>query len=279
MHGFVAARRVDDVEPRFIGRKGEPVRPLHVVDRDCDLARALIDAVDTEWQLLFRLVPEIVAANAGAVIAEPDRAVGFDDDVVGAGQPLPVKGVRKDRDPPVIFGARQPLRTHLAGNQPPDAVPRVAVGVIGGLAEHADRSRLLLPFQDAVVRDVAEQEVAPVTEPYRAFGKTAAAGDPLDRRHRQRIFRKARVENFDVGVGIADRRRPRVPPRSTTATADFRRADRQRTAAYCHVTSLLTMPLTPALSSHAGRGSIDGAAVNPRPACGERAVRGEAADG
>src|SRR5204863_6823370 len=106
----------------------------------------------------------------------------------------------------------------------------------------------------AVVRDVAEQEVAPVTVRYRAFGKTAAARDPLDRRHRQRIFRKARVENFDVGVGIADRRRPRVPPRSTTATADFRRTDRQRTAAYCHVTSLLAMPLTPALSPHAGDG-------------------------
>src|SRR5207302_5081660 len=120
-----------------------------------------------------RGMAEVVAAGAGAVVAEPDRAVRLDDDVVGRRQLLALEAVRQHRDRPVIFGAGQPLRIHLAGDQPALAVPRVAVGVIGRLAEHADRAGLLLPFYDAVVRDVAPQEVAPIAEPHRAFGKAA----------------------------------------------------------------------------------------------------------
>ena len=213
MNGLVAARRVDNVELRLVGREGEAVRPLHIADRHCDLPRPRIDPIDPEGQLLLRLVPEVIAANSGAIIAEPDRAVGFGDNIVRTGQPLAVEAVRENGDPPVIFGAGQPLRVHLAGDQPSDAVPCVAVGIVGGLAEHADRAGLLFPFQDAVVRDVAEQQMAPVAEPYRPFGEAAAAGDPLDRRHRQDVFGKARVEDFDIGIRVADRRRTRLPAR------------------------------------------------------------------
>ena len=124
---------------------------------------------------------EIVAAGAGAVVAEPDRIVGFDDDIVGAGQPLALEAVGQHGDRAVIFGAGQVLRVVLAGDEPALAVAGVAVGIVRRLAEHADRAGLLLPFHDPVVRDVAEQQIAAVAEPHRPLGKAHAAGDPLDR--------------------------------------------------------------------------------------------------
>src|SRR6266481_4633478 len=50
------------------------------------------------------------------------------------------------------------------------AVAGIAIGVARGLAEQADCARLLLPFHDPVVRDVAPQETAEITEPNRPFG-------------------------------------------------------------------------------------------------------------
>src|SRR3954447_5987703 len=97
---------------------------------------------------------EIVAARTGAVIAEPDRVVGFDDDIVGAGQPLALEAVGEQRDRAVVFGAGQVLGVVLAGDQPSLAVAGVAVGVVRRLAEHADRTGLLIPAHDAVIGDV-----------------------------------------------------------------------------------------------------------------------------
>ena len=78
-------------------------------------------------------------------------------------------------------------------------------------APDADRAGLLLPLQDAVVRDVAPQQIAAIAEPHRPLGEAAAAGDALDRGIAEHVFLKARVEHLDVGIGIADRRRPFLP--------------------------------------------------------------------
>jgi hypothetical protein len=124
------ARRVDDVEPGFVGREGEPVRPLHVVDCDCHRASTGVEPVDPERQFPRRLMPEVIAAGAGAVVAEPDRPIRFDDDVVGGGQALPLEAVGEHCDRAVVFGAGQPLRIHLARDQAALAVAGVAVGVV-----------------------------------------------------------------------------------------------------------------------------------------------------
>jgi hypothetical protein len=62
----------------------------------------------------------------------------------------------------------------LAGDQAAAAVAGVAVGVVGGLAEDRDVARFLVPAQDAVVGDVAPQEVTAVAEIDRSLGPTAA---------------------------------------------------------------------------------------------------------
>src|SRR5215471_9409863 len=182
------AGRVDDVEQFFVGREGEPVRPFHVVDCDRHGAGTGVEPVDPERQFPRRLMPEVIAAGAGAVVTEPDRPVRFDDDVVGGGQALALEAVGEHRDRAVVFGAGQPLRIHLAREQAALAVAGVAVGVIRGAAKHADRAGFLLPFQDPVVRDVAPQEVATIAEPHWPLGKAAAASDALDRRVAQHIW-------------------------------------------------------------------------------------------
>jgi len=73
------------------------------------------------------------------------------------------------------------------------------------LAEDADRPGLFLPFHHPVVRDVAPNQTAQIAEPHRTFVEAAAGGDPLDRRVAEHHRLKARVDDLDVGVWIADR--------------------------------------------------------------------------
>jgi len=57
----------------------------------------------------------------------------------------------------------------LAGDQTPFPVPRVAVGVVGGLAELGDTAARC-PFEHAIVGDVAPQQEVPVAEIDRSLG-------------------------------------------------------------------------------------------------------------
>src|SRR5207245_11586628 len=124
-------------------------------------------------------MPAVMAAGASAVVAEPDRPVRCDDDIIGGGQALALEAVGEHRDRAVVFGAGQPLRIHLAREQAALAVAGVAVGVVRGAAKHANRASFLLPFYDPVVRDVAPQEVAAIAEPHRPLGEAKAGGDAL----------------------------------------------------------------------------------------------------
>src|ERR1700737_4332283 len=99
------ARGVDDIEPLLVGGKSKTVGPPHVTDRDRCLASGAVDPIDPVGQLRRRLVAEIIAANAGAVVAEPDRAVGLDDDIVWASQLLAVEAFGEHRDRAVVLGA------------------------------------------------------------------------------------------------------------------------------------------------------------------------------
>jgi len=55
----------------------------------------------------------------------------------------------------------------LARDQPALAVAGIAVGEIGRLAVNADRPGFFFPLDDALVRDVAAEQIAPVAEPDR----------------------------------------------------------------------------------------------------------------
>ena len=90
----------------------------------------------------------------------------------------------------------------------PLAIARVAVGKVGGLAENADGSRFFIPAHDAIIRNVAPEEIAAVAEPHRSFGPAEATGDFFHLRAREAIFREARVDDLDERIGIAGARLP-----------------------------------------------------------------------
>ena len=90
-----------------------------------------------------------------------------------------------------------------AGDEAALAVAGVAVGEVRRLAEDADRARLLLPLEDAVVGDVAPEQVAPVAEVDRALGPAAAGGEPLHAGELEPVLLEARIERDNGWVGIA----------------------------------------------------------------------------
>src|SRR5207302_8524201 len=137
--------------------------------------------------------------------AELREWVGFDGDVVRAGQPLASEAVGKNRDRAVIFGARRALRPQFAGDEPTLPVARIAVRVFRRLAKDADPAGLLFPLYEPVVRDVAEDEITTVTEPHRPLGKAAAAGDALDGGNADHQRLETWVEHLDARVARAHR--------------------------------------------------------------------------
>src|SRR5262249_60124048 len=100
---------------------------------------------------------------------------------------LAVELVDQHRDGAVIFGAGDAARIVLAGDEAALAVAGVAVGVVRRFSEHADAAGLLLPAHDAVVGNVAPQQVAAVAEPHRPLAPAHAGGPPLDPGHTHAI--------------------------------------------------------------------------------------------
>ena len=167
-----------------------------------------VDPVDVHVDLGLGLVALVIAEQAEHRIGEPDRAVGFHHDIVRRVQPLAVEGIHQHRDRAVIFGADDAAAAMLAGDQPALAVAGIAVGEVRRLAEDADRAGLLFPLDDALVGNVAAQQIAPVAEPHRPFGPAQAGGQPLHRRQLQPVFFKARIEGVNRRIGIIGRRLP-----------------------------------------------------------------------
>ena len=66
----------------------------------------------------------------------------------------------------------------LAGDDAALAVARMAVGVVGGLLPGADRARLLVPLEDAVVRDV---DLLPIVKLHMATHDLMQAHDLRER--------------------------------------------------------------------------------------------------
>ena len=178
----MAAGRIGDVEDRLVGREGEAVGLGEIVGDDADLAALRIDPVDVAAGLLhLGLVALVVAHDPVVRIGEPDRAVRLDHHVVGRIEPLALVGVGDDRDRAVGFGAGDAARAVLAGDQPPLAVARVAVGVVGVGAEDVDAA-VPGPAHHAVVGDVAPDQLVGVGEPDRPLRPAAFVVEQLDLR-------------------------------------------------------------------------------------------------
>ena len=138
-----------------VPRRG--VDPVHVARADLGLgAMALVVADDAEVR-----------------VGEPDRAVGTYDGVVRAVEPQAGVPVGEDGHAPVGLGAGDPPVALLAADQ--TALRRgVAVDVSGRGAEDTDAAGGLVPAQEAVVRDVAPDQLPPGGQVQRALGPAAA---------------------------------------------------------------------------------------------------------
>ena len=82
---------------------------------------------------------------------------------------MALPGVHQHSEGPVVFGARHAAATMLAGDQTAVPVTGVAIGKVGRLLKHTDRAGGFFPFEDAVVGNIAPQQVAPIAKPDRAF--------------------------------------------------------------------------------------------------------------
>ena len=85
--------RFDDVELRFIGRKRQAVGTVHVAGDDGQFLGIGLPAVHVGGQFRLGAVPFVKAEDAERRVGEPDRAVGFADDVVGRIERLAVVAI------------------------------------------------------------------------------------------------------------------------------------------------------------------------------------------
>src|SRR5262249_2029788 len=194
---------IDDIDQPLVGREAQPGRPVEVGGHHGRLAAARVEPVDIARQLEGRLVPFIVHQNAIARIGEPDRPVGVDYDIVRRVKALAVESIHQHRDPPVVLSARHPPRAVLATDQPPLVIAGVAIAVVGRRAEDRHRAGLLAPAQDAVVRDIREEQKAAIAEPDRPLGPARTGPQPLDCGAAEAVLVEARIDRFDRRIGVA----------------------------------------------------------------------------
>ena len=171
----VPAHRVVHVELRFIQREAQAVRLLEIRHEQLQLRAFGAPAVDAaEIERERTRYADILAYAAERRVAEIDRAVGLNDDIVGTVEPLAVITVGEHREGTVVLGAGDAAVSLLATDQPPRAVHGVTVGIAGGLAEDAHRPGRLVVTHDPIVGDVAEDQVPPGGKVRRAFGPAAS---------------------------------------------------------------------------------------------------------
>ncbi len=194
-HGARAGAGFNYIQHPLVRRERKAVRPVHRVGDDRDRACHAVDAVDASGELLRRALALVVAGDAERRVGEPDRAVRLHHQVVGRVQPLALETVGQHGDRAVILGTGDPATTMFGSDQAALAVARVAVGVAGRLAEAVHQPGMLAPAHDAVVGDVAAQEIAAVAEPHRTLGPAQPAGDTLHRGERQAEMLEARVQH------------------------------------------------------------------------------------
>ena len=91
----------------------------------------------------------------------------------------------------------------LATHQPPLPIPRVAVGEMRWFAVDAHRPCLLFPFENAVVGNVAPQQIPPIAEIDRAFGSAATCRQAFDAGELEPVFLEEGIERGDGRIWIA----------------------------------------------------------------------------
>src|SRR5262245_16980932 len=109
----------------------------------------------------------------------------------------------------------------LASDKAPFSVTGVAVGVVRRSTEQADRAGLFFPTHDAVIWNIAPQEIATVAKPHGPLVEATIASNTLDRCEPENDSFEARIKHPKVGIRVPDRR-CRAPPRGGSRCRDRR---------------------------------------------------------
>src|SRR5579872_197233 len=126
-------------------------------------------------------------------------------------QALAVKAVGNHRHRAVEFPADDAAEEVLGGELPPLEVERVAVAVVGRLAEHADAPVVPQHAELRVALHIAEYEVLTLARPRWAFAPAEASGDSVDSGDAEQILLERWIDHDDVGIGVDLRCRAMSP--------------------------------------------------------------------
>ena len=121
----------------------------------------------------------------------------------GALSGLPLNSLGQDGGLAVVLVADDAAGAVLAGDLAALAVEGVAVGVAGGVPHDAHVAVVLEPAELDVVGDVGPDEVLADAVPGRPLGPEHAGMEAPDRGVADLDLGEARVEDEDVGVGVA----------------------------------------------------------------------------
>ncbi len=198
---------LDHIQGFFIRRKAQAIRTGQIIDHPGDFAVRGVYAIDAEGLLLLDLLTFVVAFGLEGGIGEPDRPITFAGNVIGRIERFALESVGQHSDAPVVLGTRHapPLGGRagaLTNQQPALTVATHAIGKVRVLAVHRQLTRHLVPAHDAIVGNIADQQVATVTDPHRPFGPAHAAGQFLDAGIEYSYVGKAVVQHTDQRVGI-----------------------------------------------------------------------------
>src|SRR5260370_15432530 len=109
----MSAARIIDVEPRFIGGKGEPVGQDKVAHQQAYRAEIGGDAIHAGKGQ----VPLLGGGGTAPRVGEVDAAVGLDHDVVRPVELSPLKAIRDDGDAALKLLPRDPTAVVFANHQ------------------------------------------------------------------------------------------------------------------------------------------------------------------
>ncbi|KPW88171.1 hypothetical protein ALO79_200278 [Pseudomonas syringae pv. castaneae] len=202
-----ASPGLNQIESSFIRGKGKAVRPFEIFS-DTAQGAVGIEAIEVGRQFGCALAPHVVTDQAERRVGEPDAVVGLHHDVIGRVQRLARKAFSQHRGAAVVLGAGDAPPAMLTDQQTTLTVAGHAIGLVRGLAKHAQAPCGLVPAHDAIVGQVGEQQESTIGEPCRAFCPAQAATETLDLGMGQTVVGKTRVQLTYPGIGHAWAGRP-----------------------------------------------------------------------
>src|SRR5215207_7530548 len=151
---------IGDVQKLLVEREGKPVGTVAIVVDNRHFAALAVDAEDVILaELAFAFPTLIIRQDAVGRIGEPDRAIRFDHDIVRAVEPFALKTVGQHCDAAIVLGTGDAAAV-LGGDKAAVTIDRIAIGVIGGVAEDRDMAVALVPAQQSVIRNVRPDQAA-----------------------------------------------------------------------------------------------------------------------